>query len=200
MNQDKRLREIFIDWLCTPRALRRPRTQIELARTLNIHVMTFSVWKQSPEFWTDFVCRLRSRGTHRIPEVTASLVAQANRGDVAADRTFLDNFGPKAWLKVDSHGNEVTPSLDEIFTQSEKDDFPIPTWKEEEEAAQKACSDRQSRQDIPPKLILYPARTVLVLVKLILLLTMSFTLVFRSPAGGNNENYKTNSGKLSRFR
>ncbi len=142
MNQDKRLREIFIDWLCTPRALRRPRTQIELARTLNIHVMTFSVWKQSPEFWTDFVCRLRSRGTHRIPEVTASLVAQAKRGDVAADRTFLDNFGPKAWPKVDSHGNEGTPSFDEILRRSEDDDFPIPTWKEEEEAAQKVCSDK----------------------------------------------------------
>jgi hypothetical protein len=141
MNQDKRLREIFIDWLCTPRALRQPRTQIELARTLNIHVMTFSVWKQSPEFWNDFVCRLRSHVTNRIPEVAASLVAQAKRGHVAADRTFLDSFGPKAWLKVDSHGNEGTPSFDEMLRRSEDDDFPIPTWKEEELAAQEACSD-----------------------------------------------------------
>jgi hypothetical protein len=90
--------------------------------------MTLATWKQSPEFWTDFVGRLRRRVTHRIPEVTAGLMAQVRGSHIAADRLLLNTFGPKAWPGVDSEKSYDPKSFEEILKASVSD-FPVPTWK-----------------------------------------------------------------------
>ena len=145
LNQDERLKlktekEIFLNWLCTPRAQRQPRTQIELARMLKVHVITLSTWKQSREFWTDFVRCLRSHIIHRIPEATGSLVTQAKGGHRIADRLFLDTLGPKAWLGRDSQEKDSHVSFEEALRQASESIDP-PSWMLDEPAESEDCSD-----------------------------------------------------------
>ena len=102
-----------------------------------------------PRVLDRFVRCLRRHVTHRIPEVTTSLVAQAKGGHITADRLILDTFGPKAWLVVKGQGEDSPISFEEAL-RATGENLLVPTWAIDESAEQGIYVDEQG-ESLTPK-------------------------------------------------
>ena len=79
-------REIFLEWLLTPRDERDPATQTELAEQFGVHPTTLANWKRSPEFLEQWNLQyLRTVGS---PETKGEIMATLRR-------TATDQDDPK---------------------------------------------------------------------------------------------------------
>lgn len=105
----------FLDWLCTPEAIRQPRTQREWCKQNQVNEQTARRWKQDPEFARQWNLELRKLEVdpENIAAVVKAMRDKALMGDMKAAVEYLkiaDRFFPDQ-EEVDSSTERPLASL-----------------------------------------------------------------------------------------
>ena len=88
------LKNQFIEWLSQPPALRKPRTQIELAEELGIQRETLSRWKQDPEIKNAVANNtVQLLDADDLAAIMYSMKEKAKAGNVQAAKLLLEMSG-----------------------------------------------------------------------------------------------------------
>lgn len=82
------LRDVLASWFCIPIEARQPRTQIELAEMLGIHLRTLLTLKQSPEFKISIAKNIRTNNICELPRMVENVIFRALRGDLGAIKIY----------------------------------------------------------------------------------------------------------------
>lgn len=82
-------REQFKSWLASPKKFRKPATQSEVAKQLDVAQMTLSKWKDDPDFMDGVVKLARKRARKHTPFVIEALREGVARGNVRAMKLWL---------------------------------------------------------------------------------------------------------------
>lgn len=93
----------FILWIATPNALRKPKTQAELAKKFGVGQDTLSEWKTRPDFWTKVVQIWKQWGRERTPDVILALYNKIIKTGDAAEA--------KLWLQLNEGWSEKIITL-----------------------------------------------------------------------------------------
>jgi ribosomal protein L29 len=75
--------ETYIAWLALPRAQRKPKTQRELAKQLDVAEETLSRWKHEAGFMDDVNTLARDLVKHDIAEILGVIRSRAKKGELA---------------------------------------------------------------------------------------------------------------------
>ena len=73
-------------------------TNIELAKKLDVNVVTITRWKQDPNFIDAYYNRYMMEFGMEIPSVLKAMIREAKEGNVQAGRLVLEHSG--SWLKM----------------------------------------------------------------------------------------------------
>ena len=80
------------------------KTHKEVADLLRISPTTLSKWKKLPGFWEEVYSEAKAIIGDAIPEILASMVREANRGNVSAAKLCLQTMGlleERSGVKID---------------------------------------------------------------------------------------------------
>lgn len=105
----------FIEWLSLPSVARRPKTQRELATQLGVEAATLSDWKRLPDFWDQVKKRVDERVREYHPDVLAAIVAAAKKGNVAAQKLYLEYV--QGWSESTRHEVKTGPAISIDFSR-----------------------------------------------------------------------------------
>lgn len=88
-------RDIFVEWLATPKSLRKPKTQNALAKELDVHITTLSTWKRDPRVIAKVRMKIHGHLTiETLPDIVESLKTTAldpdNTRSVSASKLLID--------------------------------------------------------------------------------------------------------------
>lgn len=84
----------FIEWLCTPPAIREPKTQVEYARSVHCHHKTLAAWKRDLDFkraWDHRLTELQV-DPENLEAVMAALFSKALKEDTKAISMWMDVY------------------------------------------------------------------------------------------------------------
>ena len=87
------LLDVLANWFCIPIEARRPRTQIELAKMLGIHIRTLVRLKQSPDLKRNITKNLRANNVCELPGMAENVVHRALKGDPRAIKIYFRLVG-----------------------------------------------------------------------------------------------------------
>src|SRR5690242_6465594 len=86
---------IFIEWLITPKHLRQPPQQEDLAKILKVTPKTLTVWKHHPEFEQAVAAATIQWGAKKLPGIIQALFKYAESPMGGQDRaTIVKYFMP----------------------------------------------------------------------------------------------------------
>jgi len=89
----EKLQDVLVAWYCIPIERREPRTQLELAKMLGIHLQTLLRLKRSPDFRNSVANNVRADFACRLPEMIEKLVSRALEGNLRAMELFYGVAG-----------------------------------------------------------------------------------------------------------
>ena len=102
--------EQFILWVATPKQLRVPKTQRELAIDFGVGEDTLSEWKNRPDFTKKVAVKVKEFSKDKTTDVVHALYSRILRnGDPAAVRLWLQYV--EGWADKSSMGQEEENSL-----------------------------------------------------------------------------------------
>jgi hypothetical protein len=93
----------FIEWIATPSASRKPKTQQELAKKFRVGQDTLSEWKQRNDFWKNVAQKRRQWGQERTPDVIMALYNRILKTGSAQE--------VKLWLQYFEDWSENNPPV-----------------------------------------------------------------------------------------
>jgi len=135
-------KQSFLLWLATPTWMRKPRTRVELARTLHVHPVTLSRWAHEEEFLTELRRFVKRALQDRYADVVTALCDKASSGDVAAIKTYLEFIcaeAAPARIEVNAMGNTQI-NIAEAVRETEQVDA-LPGWLIEKARAKAAAGE-----------------------------------------------------------
>jgi len=84
-------KQVFVDWLCTPKGEREEKTQSELSEKLNVHRTTLSKWKKRDDVMKAVVERKRElAGVNLIPKVLDAMARRAQKDETKENKPYKD--------------------------------------------------------------------------------------------------------------
>lgn len=81
---------IYLDWLASPKSLREPKTQTDLADKLGVHRTTLTNWRDLEGFKDERLRRIFSYFTPDTPDIVVALRDKSLMGDTKAIEIWLE--------------------------------------------------------------------------------------------------------------
>ena len=82
----------FVRWIATPTLFRKPQTQGEFQKDHGVSAQTLANWKKDENFWEDVRREIREWTKDKTPDVIASIGIEAVRGNVTAQKLWIELF------------------------------------------------------------------------------------------------------------
>lgn len=127
-SKNEEARRRFAEWLATPKKDRSPATQGEFALENGVHPSTVSIWKHDPEFYDEYVARVKRDIGYRAVDI---LHAVADAAETEADTEAMGALlGAIDWKKSQPPAApNVNLTLNQLIAQTEGSQ-QLPAWHE----------------------------------------------------------------------
>lgn len=100
--------QVYVAWLALPKAQRRPKTQVALAKDLDVAEETLSRWKHEPGFMDDVNALARELVKHDIAEVLGVVRSRAKKGELPYVNMVLAMAGMASDVDAAGKGPQET--------------------------------------------------------------------------------------------
>lgn len=105
----------FVRWIATPSLLRKLKTQNDFQHEHKVSGQTLANWKRDPNFWEDVRREIREWTKDKTPDVVASLLFEAIKGNTTAQKLWLEMFERELLPKEGSEDDVIPQTFFEIM-------------------------------------------------------------------------------------